>query len=87
MLLGELADWEIRKKGALSCTQTGRDVDLLSFCGWETEGRQNAIVKIFGLLQYYADANEAESWMREKMPLVTSEDYGRDETTATVNIL
>ncbi|XP_061172689.1 spectrin beta chain, non-erythrocytic 5-like [Saccostrea echinata] len=29
--------------------------------------------------QYYADANEAELWMKEKMPLVTSDDYGRDE--------
>ncbi|XP_070576983.1 spectrin beta chain, non-erythrocytic 5-like isoform X4 [Ptychodera flava] len=28
--------------------------------------------------QYYTDANEAESWMREKMPLVCSDDYGKD---------
>jgi len=32
--------------------------------------------------QYYMDANEAESWMREKMPLVLSEDYGKDQPTA-----
>ncbi|KAL5008187.1 hypothetical protein ScPMuIL_013768 [Solemya velum] len=32
--------------------------------------------------QYYADANEAESWMKEKMPLVCSDDYGRDEASA-----
>ncbi|XP_069119024.1 LOW QUALITY PROTEIN: spectrin beta chain-like [Argopecten irradians] len=32
--------------------------------------------------QYYADANEAESWMREKMPIVTSDDYGRDEANS-----
>ena len=32
--------------------------------------------------QYYADANEAESWMKEKMPLVTSDDYGKDEASA-----
>ncbi|XP_053397827.1 spectrin alpha chain, non-erythrocytic 1-like isoform X5 [Mercenaria mercenaria] len=32
--------------------------------------------------QYYADANEAESWMKEKMPLVTSDDYGKDEGSA-----
>ncbi|XP_065894234.1 spectrin beta chain, non-erythrocytic 1-like isoform X3 [Dysidea avara] len=32
--------------------------------------------------QYYADANEAESWMKEKDPLVSSVDYGRDGTTA-----
>lgn len=29
--------------------------------------------------QYFHDANEAESWIREKMPLVKSDDYGRDE--------
>nr|XP_002732400.1 PREDICTED: spectrin beta chain, non-erythrocytic 5-like [Saccoglossus kowalevskii] len=28
--------------------------------------------------QYYTDANEAESWMREKMPLVCSDDYGNN---------
>ncbi|XP_052269284.1 spectrin beta chain, non-erythrocytic 1-like isoform X3 [Dreissena polymorpha] len=32
--------------------------------------------------QYYTDANEAESWMKEKMPLVTSDDYGKDEASA-----
>ena len=32
--------------------------------------------------QYHADANEAESWMKEKMQLVTSEDYGKDEPSA-----
>jgi len=34
--------------------------------------------------QYYADANEAESWMKEKDPLSCSVDYGRDGTTAKV---
>lgn len=32
--------------------------------------------------QYFADANEAESWMREKEPLVVSRDIGRDEDSA-----
>ncbi len=32
--------------------------------------------------QYHADANEAESWIKEKMQLVTSEDYGKDEPSA-----
>ncbi|XP_071162084.1 spectrin beta chain-like isoform X8 [Mytilus edulis] len=30
--------------------------------------------------QYYADADEAEAWLKEKMPLVCSDDYGKDET-------
>ncbi|KAI8788511.1 spectrin alpha chain, non-erythrocytic 1 [Biomphalaria glabrata] len=33
-------------------------------------------------LQYYADADEAESWMKEKMPLVCSDDYGKDVASA-----
>uniref|UniRef100_A0A4W3J580 Spectrin alpha, non-erythrocytic 1 n=1 Tax=Callorhinchus milii TaxID=7868 RepID=A0A4W3J580_CALMI len=32
--------------------------------------------------QYFADANEAESWMREKEPVVGSPDYGKDEDSA-----
>ncbi|MFH4975130.1 hypothetical protein AB6A40_001839 [Gnathostoma spinigerum] len=36
--------------------------------------------------QYFQDANEAESWIREKMPLVKSDDYGRDEQ-ASANLL
>lgn len=36
--------------------------------------------------QYFADANEAEAWMREKDPLVTSSDYGKDEDSAEVRI-
>lgn len=37
--------------------------------------------------QYYTDANEAESWIKEKMPLVKSEDYGKDETSAAALLL
>ena len=29
--------------------------------------------------QYFADANEAESWMKEKEPLAGNNDYGKDE--------
>ncbi|XP_064623906.1 spectrin beta chain, non-erythrocytic 2-like isoform X3 [Lineus longissimus] len=32
--------------------------------------------------QYYADADEAESWIKEKMPLVCSDDFGKDESSA-----
>ncbi|XP_049820921.1 spectrin alpha chain isoform X3 [Aethina tumida] len=32
--------------------------------------------------QYYADANEAESWMREKEPIVGNQDYGKDEDSS-----
>ncbi|XP_063803707.1 spectrin beta chain, non-erythrocytic 5 isoform X2 [Pseudophryne corroboree] len=32
--------------------------------------------------QYFADANDAASWLRERLPLLTSEDYGKDESSA-----
>ncbi|XP_066141929.1 spectrin alpha chain isoform X1 [Euwallacea fornicatus] len=32
--------------------------------------------------QYYADANEAESWMKEKEPIVANTDYGKDEDSS-----
>ncbi|KAK7065236.1 Spectrin alpha chain, non-erythrocytic 1 [Halocaridina rubra] len=32
--------------------------------------------------QYYADANEAESWMTEKEPIAAANDYGKDEDSA-----
>ncbi|XP_077987102.1 spectrin alpha chain, non-erythrocytic 1-like isoform X2 [Glandiceps talaboti] len=32
--------------------------------------------------QYFADANEAESWMKEKEPIAGSNDYGKDEDAA-----
>ena len=34
--------------------------------------------------QYFADANEAETWMREKEPIAANTDYGRDEDSAEV---
>lgn len=34
--------------------------------------------------QYFADANESESWMREKEPIVGNTDYGKDEDSAEV---
>jgi spectrin alpha len=32
--------------------------------------------------QYFADANEAESWMKEKRPIVVGADYGKDEDSS-----
>lgn len=33
-------------------------------------------------MQFYGDANEAESWMKEKRPLVATSDVGRDAPAA-----
>ncbi|XP_024083018.1 spectrin alpha chain [Cimex lectularius] len=32
--------------------------------------------------QYFADANEAESWMKEKEPMVVNQDFGKDEDSS-----
>ncbi|KAE8587142.1 hypothetical protein XENTR_v10021875, partial [Xenopus tropicalis] len=32
--------------------------------------------------QYFADADEADSWLRERLPLLSNEDYGKDESSA-----
>ncbi|KRX16495.1 Spectrin beta chain, erythrocytic, partial [Trichinella nelsoni] len=37
--------------------------------------------------QYFQEANEAESWIRERMPLVSSEDAGKDESSAQALLL
>lgn len=31
------------------------------------------------IFQFYVEASEAEAWLREKKPLLTSADYGKDE--------
>ncbi|XP_039432326.1 spectrin beta chain, non-erythrocytic 1 isoform X2 [Culex pipiens pallens] len=33
--------------------------------------------------QFYAEANEAESWLREKKPIISSHDYGKDEDSVS----
>lgn len=35
--------------------------------------------------QYFQEANEAESWIKEKTPLACSDDFGKDEASAEVN--
>ena len=34
--------------------------------------------------QYFSEAQEAESWMKEKEPMVAGRDYGKDEDSAQV---
>lgn len=37
---------------------------------------------LLSLWQFYADANEAESWLNERLALVGTNDYGVDEPSA-----
>ena len=39
------------------------------------------------LSQFYTEAAEAESWMKEKIPQLTSSDLGRDEDSVLVSFV
>ena len=51
-----------------------------------SEVRQAALEASLQAQQYYSDAQGAESWMKEKEPLVSSGDYGKDEDSAQVSV-
>ena len=44
------------------------------------------LINILALIQFYAKASEAESWMKDKKPLVLQEEYGKDEDGTQVSI-
>lgn len=48
------------------------------------EARQQALGDALQAQQFYADAAEAESWMRDRELLVGVADYGKDEDSAQV---
>ena len=66
---------------AVHCIAIGQRRIYINFAGSITQWQM-----IFTCLQYYSDANDAESWMTEKMYVVSSEDYGRDEQSAMVGL-
>lgn len=47
-----------------------------------TNQKSKELADAIEAFQYHADANEAQSWLKEKMQLVKSEDYGIDEQSA-----
>jgi spectrin alpha len=48
----------------------------------EAERRKRDLEESMKVQQYYAMATEAESWMKEKEPVVSNNDYGKDEDSA-----
>lgn len=46
--------------------------------------RKNRLEEAIQSQQYHADANEAESWIKDREPLVVSNDYGSSEASAKV---
>ncbi len=49
-----------------------------------TQSRQQRLDEALQAQQYYSSAQEAESWIKEKEPIVSSGDYGKDEDSAQV---
>ncbi|KAI6645819.1 Spectrin alpha chain, non-erythrocytic 1-like [Oopsacas minuta] len=45
--------------------------------------RKQLLIEAEQYQQFFADANESESWIREREPLVTSTEFGRDKGTAS----
>lgn len=50
------------------------------------ETRQQNLDEAKQAQQYYSSAQEAESWIKEKEPIVTSGDYGKDEDSSQVSV-
>lgn len=57
------------------------DVLCLSLSGFHPQRKQD-LEDSLQAHQYFADANEAESWMKEKEPIVCNTDYGKDEDSS-----
>ncbi|XP_076605262.1 spectrin beta chain, non-erythrocytic 5 [Chaetodon auriga] len=47
----------------------------------EATGRRNRLQAAATIKQYFADVAEANSWLSDRKPLLTSEDHGKDELT------
>ena len=48
----------------------------------ETESLCSSVILYSFTSQFYTEVTEVETWIREKLPRVSSEDFGRDETSA-----
>ncbi|XP_061199763.1 spectrin beta chain, non-erythrocytic 5 [Neopsephotus bourkii] len=47
----------------------------------EVADRKSRLQAAALIKQYFADVDEANSWLRERQPLLTSKDYGKDESS------
>ncbi len=71
------------QQGHFAADDIGKRIGALK-AGWEalrqkSDNRRKLLDDSLQAQQYFADANEAESWMHEKEPLVDCKDLGRDE--------
>ncbi|XP_027134554.1 spectrin beta chain, non-erythrocytic 5 [Larimichthys crocea] len=49
----------------------------------DATGRRNRLEAAAAIKQYFADVAEANSWLGDRKPLLTSEDHGKDESSTT----
>ena len=78
----------LRGEGHLSSKAIGHRMGLLAD-KWKkfmdmAAARRSRLQEAAQSQQYYSDANEAEAWMKEREPLLLSQDFGRDEPSAKV---
>ncbi|NWJ06160.1 SPTN5 protein, partial [Crypturellus undulatus] len=78
--------WELSQKNDAHKEDILRQTDNLQKL-WqqlqdEVADRKRRLQAAALIKQYFADIDEANSWLREIQPLLTSKDYGKDESSA-----
>ncbi|NWT70613.1 SPTN5 protein, partial [Prunella himalayana] len=78
--------WELSQKNPMRQDDILRQTDNLQKL-WqqlqdEVADRKSRLQAAALIKQYFADIDEANSWLRERQPLLASKDYGKDESSA-----
>ncbi|NXO10573.1 SPTN5 protein, partial [Oriolus oriolus] len=78
--------WELSQKNPKRQDDILRQTDNLQKL-WqqlqdEVADRKSRLQAAALIKQYFADIDEANSWLRERQPLLASQDYGKDESSA-----
>uniref|UniRef100_H0ZL45 Spectrin beta, non-erythrocytic 5 n=1 Tax=Taeniopygia guttata TaxID=59729 RepID=H0ZL45_TAEGU len=78
--------WELSQKNPMHQDSILRQTDNLQKL-WqqlqdEVADRKSRLQAAALIKQYFADVDEADSWLRERQPLLASKDYGKDESSA-----
>nr|XP_031360795.1 spectrin beta chain, non-erythrocytic 5 [Lonchura striata domestica] len=78
--------WELSQKNPMRQDDILRQTDNLQKL-WqqlqdEVADRKSRLQAAALIKQYFADIDEADSWLRERQPLLASKDYGKDESSA-----
>ncbi|NXG60038.1 SPTN5 protein, partial [Hemiprocne comata] len=78
--------WELSQKNPARQEEILRQTENLKKL-WqqlqdEVADRKSRLQAAALIKQYFADIDEANSWLRERQPLLASKDYGKDESSA-----